>query len=912
MPRPLPSRSGSEGMLRVGIVCSLLLLPLVSSVPIQAREPASIPAACDGLERDGREIAECVFEEAPAATRAVVLRNLLTADADRPWVLFYLGHALFGCDGGSEEAYQQAVERFATRNESEHVVNVTTSLVWNMARCDRSIETIESRLEDAAHQAEALPDPVLPLLKIELVRGRLRSRRGGDLEADYARLRQLEAQLFAPRYDGDDRATDARLESLRALGGLAFSLGRYREARVWFARLERVAGDLGRDEVVTSARFDLRLTRAAFLIDKQPRPYVLTELRQLLVDARATNHRGIEAKTHYLLAAMEEDEGLAREHLERCLGLATAARDPRQERRCRLRLARRMAVEEPERARELLDDVHRLEARLDHDLMVRVESWRDRFPALWAVLEPAEAWAESATVLDAIEQLRWRQSGMARPDIVHARSDAYYWLAERLLALDDHDRAFAVLERLRAQDLRQSLEARVEPEPVTSLDMTSLDMTSADELPRVLESQLGNREAMVAFQIGPRLGDASTGCRVWISTRQGTWSLPLAIDRYTLERQVDMLIDQDQSEWNVADLRLLGDVLLAPVLEALPTDIEQLIIIPDGILHLVPFALLDTRATGPLSSSHELTVAPSATLWLQWRERSEPTITRPALVIADPTLPDHWDVERTALPADWRDRPAPLPFARREGRRVVRLVGGGSRLVDGAKASEAFLRRADLSPYGLIHFAAHAVANVEQPELSGVLLAVGEPGDDGWLRPSEIARLELEGKIVVLSTCDSARGAWRRGEGVMSLARAFFQAGAHAVVATLGPLPDEKGERFFEDFYRYLSRGDSLRRALATTQRDWLARGEPSTVWGRIVVVGNGDLALRPGGRRPDLGWLVGPDLRWLVGPDLRWLVVGGGVLALLLGVGGYAWLSARRAPPSRARSRRYRPDADD
>jgi len=116
----------------------------------------------------------------------------------------------------------------------------------------------------------------------------------------------------------------------------------------------------------------------------------------------------------------------------------------------------------------------------------------------------------------------------------------------------------------------------------------------------------------------------------------------------------------------------------------------------------------------------------------------------------------------------------------------------------------------------------------------------------------EIAALPLEaGQAVVLSTCSSARGELVRGEGVLSLARAFFEAKASVVVASLWPQRDDEARNLFVRFYRHLAGGMSYSAALAAAQRD-LLRGNPllpTSAWAGFVVLGDGDLVPVPGGR---------------------------------------------------------------
>jgi CHAT domain-containing protein len=195
--------------------------------------------------------------------------------------------------------------------------------------------------------------------------------------------------------------------------------------------------------------------------------------------------------------------------------------------------------------------------------------------------------------------------------------------------------------------------------------------------------------------------------------------------------------------------------------------------------------------------------------------------------------------------------------ARREAEHAVRAFPSGSRVVTGRDASERFLKTGDLGAYSLLHLATHAIADESAPDRSAVLLAPSDGGDDGLLTVPEIATLRLRGKVVVLAACESSIGAVRRGEGVLSLARAFFEAGAPAVVGTLGPVRDPDAESFFGDFYDSLGGGRTLSGALAEAKRAAIRRGAPAVAWSKFVVVGNGAVTPREAPGRP-WAWLLG------------------------------------------------------
>jgi len=56
--------------------------------------------------------------------------------------------------------------------------------------------------------------------------------------------------------------------------------------------------------------------------------------------------------------------------------------------------------------------------------------------------------------------------------------------------------------------------------------------------------------------------------------------------------------------------------------------------------------------------------------------------------------------------------------------------------------------------------------------------------DDGYLSASEIARLKLDADWVILSACNMAAGEAKGAEALSGLARAFFYAGARALLVS--------------------------------------------------------------------------------------------------------------------------------
>jgi len=114
-------------------------------------------------------------------------------------------------------------------------------------------------------------------------------------------------------------------------------------------------------------------------------------------------------------------------------------------------------------------------------------------------------------------------------------------------------------------------------------------------------------------------------------------------------------------------------------------------------------------------------------------------------------------------------------------------------------------------------------------------------GDDGILTALEAVSLDLSGtRLVTLSACETAVGLVEPGEGVHGLARAFHEAGAQAVIATLWPIADDATSAFMQRFYRRLVAGESPQAALQRTQVEFLREGtwRDPLYWAPFVMIG--------------------------------------------------------------------------
>jgi len=205
----------------------------------------------------------------------------------------------------------------------------------------------------------------------------------------------------------------------------------------------------------------------------------------------------------------------------------------------------------------------------------------------------------------------------------------------------------------------------------------------------------------------------------------------------------------------------------------------------------------------------------------------------------------------------------PLPDTAHELTCVARSLGAKpGAVVLGKDMTETAIKSAPLSRYRVLHFATHGLLAGEVAQLANgraepalVLSPPEQPTeqDDGLLTASEVAGLKLDADWVVLSACNTAGGEAAGAEALSGLARAFFYAGARALLVSHWPVESYAAtvltSRTFAEMRQAakLGRAEAFRRAmlalLSDEQRPWTAH--PS-VWAPFALVGAGANAQPP------------------------------------------------------------------
>jgi CHAT domain-containing protein len=128
----------------------------------------------------------------------------------------------------------------------------------------------------------------------------------------------------------------------------------------------------------------------------------------------------------------------------------------------------------------------------------------------------------------------------------------------------------------------------------------------------------------------------------------------------------------------------------------------------------------------------------------------------------------------------------------------------------------------------ILHLAMHSLAT-DNAGISPyfILDSITDPLMANRMHDYEINALHLSTPMVVLSSCETAGGPLRSGEGIMSLSRSFLQAGAVSVVHSLWPVEDTKSREIMVGFYHELKKGHSKSTALSNAKKQYLESNPP-------------------------------------------------------------------------------------
>lgn len=269
----------------------------------------------------------------------------------------------------------------------------------------------------------------------------------------------------------------------------------------------------------------------------------------------------------------------------------------------------------------------------------------------------------------------------------------------------------------------------------------------------------------------------------------------------------------------------------APLLEK-AGQIKRLFIVPDGPLWAVPFEALLAPGGQFLVQDYAIGYHWSGALWWQARDK-----TRSGNTAYGGFAPQYPAAAQpmAVLGAGLGD----LPEARAAVTAAAEAWGGQA--WQGPAVDKALFQR-EAGRFGILHLAMHGLLDPRDRTRTG--LAFPAPGDSTrLLNTLEISQMDLSAQLAILSACNTGSGKVYRGEGVMSLSRAFALAGCPALTANLWEVPSRETNDITAAFLSLLKEGKSKDEALRAAKLEFLNRAEAERrhpfFWAGQVLVGS-------------------------------------------------------------------------
>jgi CHAT domain-containing protein len=404
-------------------------------------------------------------------------------------------------------------------------------------------------------------------------------------------------------------------------------------------------------------------------------------------------------------------------------------------------------------------------------------------------------------------------------------------------------------------------------------DYAELAQPGATNLADV-QNQLAPNDAMLFFIIGENSSHAL------VVRQHGFASVPLGIGRDALTADVSDLRSAfvpalgRVPEFSLKNAYALYKTLFAPV-EGQLSGIDHLVVVPGGPLSSFPLSLLVTQDPGDTRNYTQAAwlvkrfaisevPSPRSLVTLQREAASRKPAARPFLGIGAPlfqgaagaagakALSDLSGSCREAGPISpnlLRALP-PLPGTAGEVKAVgAQLGAANAAILLGGQATEANFRAQPLDQYGVLYFATHGILPGEMHCESEPALALSPPASaattttDGMLTASEIASLQLNADLVVLSACNTAVAANGLGGGALEgLSDAFFAAGARAVLASHWEVPSAATATLMTGVFERSNRSRGVAQALRQSQLALIAQSSTAHPfnWAAFTVIGDG------------------------------------------------------------------------
>ena len=269
-------------------------------------------------------------------------------------------------------------------------------------------------------------------------------------------------------------------------------------------------------------------------------------------------------------------------------------------------------------------------------------------------------------------------------------------------------------------------------------------------------------------------------------------------------------------------------LLLKEILDEFPVTINELLIVTDDVISYLPFDILLQEANDSeevdysldhlsyLIKKYSVSYAYSGTVLEGLKTSANPHNRNLSFLGIAPVFEGDEKLVSGKRACGF-ETPVPLKHTRSEVETINTIFNGTTLL--GEEATKASFQEM-ASQYSILHLATHACADPVNSARNRIFFS------DDHLYNHELSNLNIAADMVVLSACETGVGEFKRGEGVMSLARGFAYSGTPSITMSLWSVYDGAASELMIQYYKGLNKGMAKGQALRQSKLDYLANQE--------------------------------------------------------------------------------------